>query len=194
MVLTGAVVSGATVASNSMIQLGVPHQYLGLAMGVVTTARNVGGSISSTVYTVILNNQLTDNLGTNIATALAKAGLPLADVSSVTGALATGNTTSPVLGLASPAQLGAGALALRLTYVNAFKIVYLVSIAFGVLGSLCAIFSKNVGEFMTGKVDVRINEGVHIGLHEAHTGGHIIDHEGKELSTKRSKVAVRQEV
>jgi hypothetical protein len=73
-----------------MIQLAVPHQYLGVAMGLVTTARNVGGSISSTVYTVILTNQLESNLGLNIATALANSGLPIAEIPSVTEAIATG--------------------------------------------------------------------------------------------------------
>lgn len=193
-VLTGAVVSGATVASNSMIQLAVPHQYLGVAMGLVITARNVGGSISSTVYTVILNNQLTEHLGTNVGMALAKAGLPLADIPGVVEALATGNATSPAFATASPTAILAGILALKLTYVHAFKIVYLVSIAFGIVGSLCALFSKNVGEYMTTQVDVKMSAGGHIGLHEAHTGGHVIDHDGKELSEKRAVPAVHQQV
>lgn len=176
-----------------MIQLGVPHQYLGLAMGVVTTARNVGGSISSTVYTVILNNQLTNNLGENVGTALAKAGLPLAEIPGVVEALATGDAKSPALASADPAALAAGVLALKLTYVHAFKVIYLVSIAFGVLGTACALFSKNVGEFMTNKVDVKMNTGAHVGLHEVHTGGHVIDHTGIEISQRRSRAAAEHD-
>ena len=37
-----------------MITLNVPHEYIGVAIGLVTTARAVGGSIGTTVYTVIL--------------------------------------------------------------------------------------------------------------------------------------------
>jgi hypothetical protein len=159
-----------------MIQLAVPHQYLGVAMGLVTTARNVGGSISSTVYTVILTNQLESNLGLNIATALANAGLHIAEIPSVTEAIATGNVTSPTLALISTEALGAGILAFKLTYRGTFKLIFLVSITFGVVGIVCALFSQNVGQFMTNKVDVQLDSSIHIG-HEVQRGGHIIQHD-----------------
>jgi hypothetical protein len=78
--LIGFGLSGGTVASNSIIQLSVPHQYVGVAMGIVTTARNVGGSVATTIYTTILTNKLGKRLGVDIATAFAKAGLPLAQI------------------------------------------------------------------------------------------------------------------
>ncbi|OCK78235.1 trichothecene efflux pump [Lepidopterella palustris CBS 459.81] len=187
--LTGSAVAAATVTINSIIQLSIPHQYLGVAMGLITTFRYVGGSIGSTIYEVILSNQLKDNLGKNVATALATAGVPLADIPAVAGAIATGNTTSPALADASPAALGAGILALKLTYVHAFKIIYLVSIAFGVLGTVCAAFTRNVGEFLTDKVDVRLDEAINLGLHEVHKGGHVLNADGTEI-TPRSHGAV----
>lgn len=174
-------VAAATVTSNTMIQLAVPHQYLGVAMGLVTTSRNVGGSVGSTVYTVILNNQLTSNLGKNVATALATAGVPLAKIPAIAEALATGDQSSPALASVTPEELGAGVLALELTYVHAFKIIFLVSIAFGILGTVCAVFSKNVGEFMTNKVDVELDEAVHVGFHEVHKGGHVLAKDGTDI-------------
>ncbi|GAB7356549.1 hypothetical protein MBLNU459_g7287t2 [Dothideomycetes sp. NU459] len=159
----------------------VPHQYLGVAMGLVTTFRYVGGSVGSTIYEVILTNQLTSNLGPNIATALAKVGVPLVDIPAIAQALATGNTTSTALVDASPAAIGAGVHALQLTYVHAFKIIFLVSIAFGVLGSVCAAFTRNVGEFLTNKLDVQLDQTIHLGLHEVHEGGHVVDHDGTEI-------------
>jgi hypothetical protein len=160
-------------------------------MGLLTTARNVGGSISSIIYTVILNNQLNSHLGINIATALAKAGVPLADLIGITEALATENATSPALGLATPAQLGAGILALKLTYRDAFKLIYLVSITFGAIGTVFAVFSQNVGKFMTNKIDVQLDSSLHVG-HEVHKGGHIIQHDGTEITKKSSRRAVHQ--
>lgn len=160
-------------------------------MGLITTARNVGGSVSTVIYTVILTNQLNAHLGINIATALAKAGVPLADLPAITGALATGNATSPALRLASPAQLGAGVLALKYTYRDAFKLIYLVSITFGVIGTVFAVFSQNVGKFMTNKIDVQLDSSLHIG-HEVHRGGHIIQHDGTEITKKASRQAVHQ--
>jgi Fungal trichothecene efflux pump (TRI12) len=190
-VMTGFIISCATVVSNAMLQLAVPHQYLGVAMGLVTTTRNVGGTIGSTVYTIILSNQLTTHLGTNIATALAKAGLPLADIAGVTGALATGNSMSPALASASPAALGAGILALKLTYVHSFRLIYLISITFGVLGTICAAFTRNVGEYMTNKIDVTISDGAHFGFHDFHEGGHVINHTGEEIVGSRAKAGAQ---
>jgi len=189
--LIGAMISAATVASNSMIQLAVPHQYIGVAMGLVTTARNVGGSISTTIYSVILTNRLAATLGVNVATALAKAGVPLADVPAITGALATGNAMSPALADATPLQLYAGIMALKHSYIDAFKIIYLVSIAFGVVGTVCAAFTMNVGHLMTRKIDVQLDAGLHVGLHEVHKGGHVIEHDGTEIS-RRNKIAMME--
>jgi hypothetical protein len=181
--LIGFGLSGGTVASNSIIQLSVPHQYVGVAMGIVTTARNVGGSVATTIYTTILTNELAKRIGVDIATALAKAGLPLAQVPGVTEAIATGNLTSPALAGVSLEILGAGAYGLKIAYSNSFKIVYLVSIAFGVIGAICAMWTQNVAKFMTNKVDIRLDEGAHITT-RGDTGGHIINHEGEEILSK----------
>jgi hypothetical protein len=180
--LAGSAVASATVVINSIIQLSVPHQYLGVAMGLITTFRYVGGSVGATIYQTILSNELAANLGKNVATALATAGVPLADIPALAGAIATGNTTSPALAAASPAALGAGVLALKLTYVHAFRIIYLVSIAFGVLGTVCAAFTRNIGEFLTNKVDVRLDEHISLGIHEVHKGGHVLGADGTEIA------------
>jgi len=180
-VLIGIGLSGATVASNSIIQLSVPHQYIGVAMGIVITARNVGGSIATTIYTTILTNQLAKKLGPYIAKALAKAGLPLAQIPGVTEALATQDATSPAFAGVSPEIIGAGVHGLKSAYADSFKIVYLVSIAFGVLGTICAMWTMNVGKYMTNKVDVKLDEGAHIVTH-GDTGGHIINHDGEEIT------------
>ena len=165
-----------------MIQLNVPHQFIGVAMGIVITTRNVGGAIATTIYITILSNYLTAHLGVNIAEALVKAGLPVADVPAVTYALATGNATSPALGLASPAALGAGILALKNSYIGAFRLVFLVSITFGVVGTACAMGTRNFGDKMTRKLDVVLDQGLHLHNHTDETAGHIIAHDGKELN------------
>jgi hypothetical protein len=188
--MTGGAVAAASAAINSIIQLSVPHQYLGVAMGLITTFRYVGGSVGSTIYEVILNNQLSSNLGKNVAVALAQAGVPASDIPALSGAIASGNTTSSALASASPAAIDAGVLALKLTYVHAFRIIYLVSIAFGVLGTICAAFSRNVGEFLTNKIDVQLDESITLGFHEVHQGGHVIDADGGEIKQTRQQTQV----
>lgn len=181
-VCVGIGVAGVSVVINAMVQLRVPHQYLGVAMGLVTVFRYVGGSVGSTIYQVILNNELKDNLGKNVAAALAGAGLSAGDIPAVTEALATGNATSPALAIASPAALAAGAFAIKMTYAHAFRIIYLVSIAFGTVGTACAAFTKNVGEFLTNKLDVILDEQAHLGLHDVQKGGHMLDEDGNEIA------------
>ena len=186
-ILVGAGVSAATVASNAMIALGVAHEYLGVGIGLATTARAVGGSIATTVYSVILQDNVAKNLPFNLGTALIKAGLPIADIAAVATALVTGNTTSPALELASPAELGAGIAAIKQTYATAFRLVYLVSITFGVLGMLCALFSRDVKSLMTRDIDIKLEEGAHVVGHADNTGGHIIhriDSKHVEIVTK----------
>lgn len=178
--LLGGLGAAAVVSTNAMVQLNVPHQFLGVAMGLVVTARNVGGSISTTIYTSVLQTDLKEHLGRDIASALVRAGLPVADVEAVTAALATGNSTSPALALASPVVLEAGIYALKLSYVHAFKLVYLVSIAFGGLAMCFALVTKNFGYLLTNKLEVRLEEGAHIIYHTENTGGHVITHDGKE--------------
>jgi hypothetical protein len=40
--------------------------------------------------------------------------------------------------------------------------VYLVTIAFGVVGTVCAAFSTNVDKLMTSHVDIKLEEGAHV--------------------------------
>jgi hypothetical protein len=90
--------------------------------------------------------------------------------------------------------LGAGILAFKLTYRDAFKLIFLVSIAFGVVGTVCALFSQNVGQFMTNKVDVQLDSSIHIG-HEVQRAGHIIQHDGTEITARGSRQsAIQQDV
>ncbi len=78
--------------------------------------------------------------------------------------------------LASPMVLEAGQVAIQNTYTHAFRIVYLVSITFGVIGIVCAMFTKDVTHLMTAFIDIKLEEGAHIKSHANNTGGHIIHH------------------
>jgi hypothetical protein len=93
-----------------------------------------------------------------------------------TSALVTGNLTSAVLSLANPLVLEAGKLSIQNTYVHAFRVVYLCSIPFGILGTICAILSRDIGNFLTSHIDIELEEGAHIKSHADNNGGHIIHH------------------
>jgi hypothetical protein len=87
------------------------------------------------------------------------------------------------------ATLAAGTIAIDLTYAHAFKIIYLVSIAFGTVGTICAGFTRNVGEYLTNKLDVILDEQAHLGLHDVQKGGHVLDEHGNEITHQTRKTA-----
>ncbi|KAK9379740.1 trichothecene efflux pump [Kockiozyma suomiensis] len=150
--IIGALLSSITIISTTMAQLGVPHEYIGVASGLAITSRSVGGTIATVVYSAVLQNDVSKRIGPVVGTALAEAGLPSDEILNVLYALVEGRSSA--LASVSPSIIAAGEYALKLTYAHAFKLVYLISIAFGGAGILCAVFSLDVDHLMTSKVDV----------------------------------------
>jgi hypothetical protein len=162
-----------------MAQLGVAHEYIGIASLMLVCARTVGGSVATTVYTVILQNDMKDHGAKRVATTLAENGVPLSDLLPVVTALLAGDQTSPALLSAlgaHPQAILPAITSLREAYAHAFRIVYLVSIAFGTLGTICAAFSLNVNKLLTRHVDVTLDEGAHLRTHEGNRKAHVIHH------------------
>jgi hypothetical protein len=173
-VLIGGLVTTAVVASQTMIQLGVRHEYLGVASAIANTARNLGGSVGTTIYTSILSDKIAHYVKPDVATPLAKAGVALAEIPGVITALMAHKSGAPALAALTPAQLAVAEAGLKTAYVHSFRIVYLVSIAFGVIATIAVSFSANVDKQMTKEVDIKLEEGAHIHGNTDTGEGHII--------------------
>jgi MFS family permease len=172
--LSFAFVSAVSIFATSMVQLNVKHEHIGVASGLTVTMRTLGGAVATTIYLTILNNKLTSNLPKYVATPLAKDGVALALIPDVILALTSGDTTSPVLGKLTPKALFDAVNGLKGAYANAFRLVYLVSIAFGVIGTVTVAFASNVDHLMTRQVDVKLAEGAHIKVQTDTGEGHMI--------------------
>lgn len=160
----GACSSAALITSTTMIQLGVPHEYIGIATSMAITARSIGGVVGTAVYTSILQEKLIHYLPTDVAIPLFEAKAPLADIPLIMEALLTGNKA---LLLNIPLELVAVAeQGIKLAYSHAFRIVYLVTIAFGVMGTIFVAFSSSVDDKMTSQVDIKLHEGAHLKARE----------------------------
>lgn len=146
------------IISTVMIQVAVPHEYLGIATALAVTARNLGGSVGTVIYVSIFTDRLTANIPTYVAIPLAMAGVPVAELPGVVGAL-TGAAPPSLLAGLTPAQIEIGMAGVKQAFTHAFRIVYLSSIAFGVLGTVAVCFCNNVDEFMTKDVEIQLNEG-----------------------------------
>ena len=93
---------------------------------------------------------MTTTLPANIAPAALKAGLPSADLPALFAAIAAGTATAmeAVPGI-TPTVIAAVGDAVKAAYSQAFKTVYLTSIAFGGLSIIAALFITSIDDLMT---------------------------------------------
>jgi len=150
-----------------------------MATSLAVTARNLGGAVGTVIYTSIFSDRLKFYVKTMVAIPLAESGVPLASLPAVVGAL-TGQAPPSALAGLSQEQLGIAINGIKQSYSHALRIVYLSSIAFGVLGTVAVAFSKNVNDKMTNQVDIKLDEGAGFGGLTDTGEGHIITLEQQE--------------
>ncbi len=164
-VLTGIAITSATVVTTTMIQLGVDHEFIGVATGLAILARSMGGSVGTTIYTAVLQNRVAVYIVPDAAVPLVAAGVSPDVVGDALTALLAGDVTSPAVRSLSPSQMVIAAQGIKIAFAHSFRIVYLATIAFAVVGTVCVAFSSNVDHLMTSQVDIKLEEGAHIHAH-----------------------------
>lgn len=135
------------------------QQEIGAAAGVAGSTRSIVSTIASTIYQVVLRVRLTKTVPAEVVPAVLKAGLPQSSVVSYLTALTTGSTEafSTVKGL-TPKVLAAGAYAYRVANADAFRDVFLTSIAFGCIAIGLSMCIPNVEELMTHDVAATLHQ------------------------------------
>jgi hypothetical protein len=137
------------------------QQEIGTAVGVAGSARSAISTIASTIYSVVLTSRVTSTLGSQIPPAVISAGLPASSVKGYMTAIAAGGSASAlaaVPGLTASVER-AGTLAYRVAYMDAYRTIFYVSIAFGGLAILVSFWIPNVEEHMTGNVAATLHGG-----------------------------------
>jgi N-acetylmuramic acid 6-phosphate (MurNAc-6-P) etherase len=104
----------------------------------------------ASIYVSILTNRLATTLPANVAPAASKAGLPTTALPALFAALAAGTPTAleAVPGI-NPTIIAAVGDAVKTAYTQAFKTVYLTSIAFGGLAIIAALFVTPIDGLLT---------------------------------------------
>lgn len=130
---------------------------IGIASGVVGAVRSVVGAVCSAIYSTVAANRLTQTLAAQVPPALINAGLPESSVPSFMWALALGTPDAfrSVEGI-SANILSAGIEASKQASMDAYRTVFLVSLAFGGVGIICSCFVPNIDDRMTGQVSARL--------------------------------------
>jgi len=185
--LQGCTVGGGMIVSTAMVQLAVEHEYLGLVTQMAVTARNAGGAVATVIYTAIFTGRIKHNIKTRVAIPLAMAGVDPASLPAIVGAF-MGQAPKSVLAALTPEQLAVGISGLRQSYIHSFRIVFLVSIAFGVIGIVAACLTKDVDHLMTNKVEMTLDEGAKFTSAATDTGeGHFIGIEEQKLHQRHHR-------
>jgi len=127
---------------------------IGTAAGIAGSSRSAISTVASTVYTVVLTARLGKTIPSEVPAAVIKAGLPTSSVAGYMTAIAAGGSEkalAAVKGL-TPEILAVGTRAYRVAYSDAYRTIFLTSIAFGVLGIICNLFVPNVDKLLTNSV------------------------------------------
>lgn len=162
---------GAPIALiQTVIQLAVDPEYIGLSTALCLMARSVGGSVGTAIAGAVFTSKIDKNLPAYIAAAVLKAGLPESSLGAVVGALATGATVpASTLGV-TPAILAAGGEAYLQAFAHSLRYVWYVQMPFLALTLGAVICLKSVKKSMNALIDRPI-EAVH---HKHHIeAGHI---------------------
>jgi hypothetical protein len=175
----GLTVGGGIIIFTAMVQMVVSHEYIGIATQTAVTARNLDGAVGTVVYVAIFSGRLNHNIVKYVAVPLAMSGVAPASLPGGLGAL-TGAAPPSLLASLTPAQLATGMDGVRQSFVHAFRIVFLCSIPFGVVGTIAACLTEDVDHLMTNVVEMRLDEGAKPRGEPNTGGGQIITVEEQE--------------
>jgi hypothetical protein len=121
----------------------------GIAVGLAGTFRLLGGSIATAIYTSIINNGFESALPDQVREQISSLDFPSSNIPALIAA-ASKNTAAAykaVPGI-SASITAAAALAVKKSYVLAFRTTYLAAIGFGCAAIIAAFFTKDIDRGM----------------------------------------------
>ncbi|CAK7200156.1 hypothetical protein SEUCBS139899_002846 [Sporothrix eucalyptigena] len=140
--------------TSNTTPLCLEQEDIGLAIGMLGSIRTGLSSIATAAYTAILAAKLETNISKYTGAVAAAQGIPEQVLEEVLAGLAAGQESFPDVPVAEVAEI---ANAYQTAYAKSFQVVYLVSIAFGVLSIIAAFFSPNLEHRFTSEVARRLH-------------------------------------
>ncbi|KAF2827930.1 MFS general substrate transporter [Ophiobolus disseminans] len=135
--------------------IAIPDQTeIGTAAGVAGSSRSAISTVASTIYSIVLTSRTTTELSKQVPAAVIAAGLPASSVPAYMTAMAAGGPAAllaQVQGL-TPDILATGTEAYRWAFTDAYKTIFLVSLAFSGLTIIANCFIPDIDSLMGGKV------------------------------------------
>lgn len=136
------------------------QQELGIACGIGAAIRNIVIAVISVAYGTAFTNGMETKVPAIVGQALTRAGLPESSVPAFLQALSIGTPAAlaNVPGI-SATITGAGLAAYKVAVTKVFRVVYLVTITFSVLGVIISFFTANVEDLLNMKVAAQLHTG-----------------------------------
>jgi hypothetical protein len=131
---------------------------IGTAIGLGGSLRSFVSTLASTVYTVVLSNRLADTIPAQVPRALINAGLPADSTTAFLAAYTNGTQAAfdAIPGI-TPEIIAIGSRAYKFATSDAFKTVFLSTIAFMGVGIILTAFLPNIDPLMTGEVSMTLH-------------------------------------
>ncbi|KAF4983581.1 hypothetical protein FZEAL_1031 [Fusarium zealandicum] len=147
--------------SIAFIQFGTDQVELGISGGLAGVSRFAGGAIAISVYTTILTNVQSTQMGKLVHSAAISAGLPSSSVEQLLAALPLGSAAlQEVPGITSEIIAAAGK-AFQQSYVAGIRTTCLSSLSFGVIGIIACLCCQDIGHKMNDKIEIFLENEVH---------------------------------
>lgn len=135
----------------------VPQRNIGLALGLLGTFRFLGGSIGTTIFTTILQNKSTPAILSRVTDAVVPLGFPSEQIPELIAYL-SGTATVGNLTDTSADVVDAANKAIQWGWSDAYRIVWLSTIPFGVIAFVGALFVRDPSPYLTNHVSVTLEK------------------------------------
>ncbi len=121
--------------------------------------RSAISTVASTIYTVVLANRLRTTIPAQVPPVVVAAGLPKTSVEAFLKAFTAGKPEAfqAVKGI-TPEILAKGTEAYKYASADAYRTVFLTTIAFSGVGLIVSFFVPNVEDRMTGEVAATLHD------------------------------------
>lgn len=158
LVLAGLGIGGIVVPASIITMIVCPDDLIATVAALTLSIRVIGGSIGYSIYYNVFVNKFVPYATEYIGAVLYGAGITspevIGEVIVLTGD-ALPDQIKLIPGIAGNEELyNAVVLAGQIAYAAAYKYVYLVSIAFGVISTICALFLGDISAYMDDHVAV----------------------------------------
>ncbi|KPI34535.1 putative transporter [Cyphellophora attinorum] len=140
------------------VQLAVPHSVLATATALVASARAIGISVFTAIFTVALNESMASKRANRLPPAAEAAGVPPAVIPEFITAIVSGNSSVTTIPGVTTQMISAGVLASQNATADALQIVFAIAVPFGVIAIPMSYYLGSYRKTMNYIVEAPIEE------------------------------------